>query len=33
VIFGDDGPAIGQQFYKAFAGIDHGLNRKGHAGL
>lgn len=31
VIFGDDGPAIGEDFEVAFAGIDHGFDGEDHA--
>ena len=32
-IFGNDGPAIRQQFHLSLAGIDHWLNGKAHTGL
>src|SRR3972149_9789047 len=33
VVFGDDGPAVAQLLDVAFAGVNHGLNGKHHAGL
>lgn len=32
-VLGDYGPAIIEHFHLAFAGIDHGLDSKGHAGF
>ena len=32
VVFGDDGPAVGQGFEVAFAGVDHGFDGEDHAG-
>jgi len=32
MIFGDHGPPVGQEFDVTLAGVDHRLNREGHAG-
>ena len=33
VVLGDNRPVIGEQFYRCFAGIDHGFDGECHAGL